>query len=107
MNKKKIIIIINYIKYKRNTCYKDVNEQKIIQGLEEFKNLNIPIEYLLIDDGWQKYSNDDKLERFEPDEKKFPKGVDDVVKRAKKDYNIKHVGLWHTLQGILILKMYI
>jgi len=82
-----------------NTCYKDVNEQKIIQGLEEFKSLNIPIEYLLIDDGWQKYSNDDKLERFEPDEKKFPKGVDDVVKRAKKDYSIKHVGLWHTLQG--------
>ncbi|KAG4103154.1 glycoside hydrolase [Neocallimastix lanati (nom. inval.)] len=82
-----------------NTCYKDVNASKVIQGLEELKNLNIPIEYLLIDDGWQKYSNDDKLERFEPNDEKFPNGVDTIVKKAKKEYNVKYVGLWHTLQG--------
>jgi hypothetical protein len=82
-----------------NTCYKDVNAAKITQGLEELKSLNIPIEYLIIDDGWQKYSNDNKLERFEPDENEFPKGLDTIISTAKKEYNVKYIGLWHTLQG--------
>ncbi|ORX78836.1 glycoside hydrolase [Anaeromyces robustus] len=82
-----------------NTCYKNVNASKVIQGLEEFKSLNIPIEYLIIDDGWQKYSKDDKLESFEPNLEKFPKGIDSLVNAAKKEYNVKYVGVWHTLQG--------
>ncbi|ORX46886.1 glycoside hydrolase [Piromyces finnis] len=77
-----------------NTCYKDVNADKVVQGLNEFKALNIPIEYLIIDDGWQKYSNNDKLEQFEPDESKFPKGLDTLITTAKKEYNVKYVGYW-------------
>jgi len=82
-----------------NTCYKNVNAAKITQGLEELKSLNIPIEYLIIDDGWQVYSKDNRLERFEPDDEEFPKGMDTIISTAKKEYNVKYVGVWHTIQG--------
>lgn len=82
-----------------NSFYKDVTARKIIQGLEEFKSNGIPIEYLLIDDGWQKFSSDDKLECFEANKEKFPSRLDNLVKTVKSNYGINYVGLWHALQG--------
>nr|MDO8112016.1 Sip1-related alpha-galactosidase [Candidatus Sigynarchaeota archaeon] len=68
--------------------------------------------YLIVDDGWQSINGlstaDDKqedinktdrgLRRFEANSK-FPNGIGEVVRLAKKKYHMQWVGVWHATFG--------
>ncbi|KAI9360849.1 glycoside hydrolase superfamily [Zopfochytrium polystomum] len=82
--------------------YKEVTEAKVLAGVEELHRVGIPVEVVLIDDGWQDYNNKDSEYKQElvsilPDMEKFPNGLD--ICRALKEKGVKYVGVWHTLIG--------
>ncbi len=81
-----------------NAFYHDVTEEKLIQKLEEFKTKEIPVKWILIDDGWSEFS-DMKLLSIYEDKTKFPNGLGHTIERIKKEYNIEAVGVWHSLTG--------
>ena len=82
-----------------NAFYRDFNEEKIYALLNEFSQKGIHLDFLLLDDGWSEVDDDYHLLSFKEDPKKFPHGLKEFVSNVKKKYGIKHVGVWHSLNG--------
>lgn len=84
-----------------NSFMHDVDEKRIINGLESFKTNGFSIPILLIDDGWSQVTayGTGKLKSFESDYTKFPKGLSNVVKIAKEKFGVQHIGVWHAFNG--------
>ncbi len=82
-----------------NAFYHDVTENGIIQKMEEFKAKNVPVSYVIIDDGWSSISKNDefKITSFCEDKEKFPNSLKGCIKRLKSEYGVKFVGVWHSL----------
>ncbi len=81
-----------------NAFYQQPTSAKIYQKLDEFKEKNIPIKWMIIDDGWSPVV-ENQLTAFEEDREKFPEGLKECIRRIKEDYGIKAVGVWHTLHA--------
>ncbi len=78
--------------------YRDVNEEGIRAKADELNEKDIPVKWILIDDGWQKV-NDRVLLQYEPDEEKFPDGFLKMTEDIKEKTGVRWFGVWHTLTG--------
>jgi hypothetical protein len=78
--------------------YQHVHEDGLLQKAREFKEKNIPVRWMLIDDGWLQH-HQNRLTSFEEDPQKFPSGFASLIGTLKKDYGIRHVGVWHAFSG--------
>ena len=81
-----------------NAFYQDVTADKLYSKLDEFKEKNVPVKWIIIDDGWS-LVRDGKLASFDADQEKFPDGLGGCIRRIKEEYGIEGVGVWHTLNG--------
>ena len=84
--------------------YHQVSDSKMTEKLEEFKEKNIPVKWLIIDDGWAQTTGvanecDWKLTSFYEDTEKFPQGLKGFIEKAKKDYGFMSIGVWHSFMG--------
>ena len=82
-----------------NAFYRDFNEEKICALLDDFLQKGIHLDFLLLDDGWSEVDDNYHLLSFKEDSKKFPHGLKEFITNVKKKYGIKHVGVWHSLNG--------
>jgi len=78
--------------------YHDVTADKIEEKLKEFKSKDIPIKWIIIDDGWA-MTKDFKLMSGYVDKEKFPDGLGNFIKYIKAEYGIEYVGIWHAFTG--------
>ena len=78
--------------------YKEVSSDKIYEKLAEFKSKNIPVKWVIIDDGWMT-TNGDKLSGFDIDRSKFPEGLKATIARMKNEFGVEKVGVWHAFNG--------
>lgn len=81
-----------------NAFYYDVTVEKMIEKLKEFKEKNVPVKWILIDDGWHESENG-QIRTLQSDKEKFPNGLAEFIKTAKKEYGIEYVGVWHALSA--------
>lgn len=81
-----------------NTFYQKVDSAGIYRKLDEFASKKIPIRWVIIDDGWQSVA-DGKMTAFEINRAKFPEGLSETVARIKRDYGVRHVGVWHSMNA--------
>lgn len=80
--------------------YHKVNEQDIFKKLEELRTKQIPVRWMLIDDGWSDADYETrKLNDITADPVKFPAGLRHTVDVAKNQYGLEQVGVWHALMG--------
>ena len=78
----------------------NVSEQAILEKMEEFRRLNIPVGYVLIDDGWSDVNHETlKLRSLDADPEKFPDGIAGTVRTLKEKYHVKYVGVWQAFKG--------
>ena len=82
-----------------NSFYDQLNEEKLIKGLQTFKNNDVQIGNMVVDDGWLGISEDRKLEQFGPNSLKFPNGFKPFIDKIKEEKLAYNVGVWHTLNG--------
>lgn len=84
-----------------NAFYQDVTESKIIAKMEEFQKKNIPIQWVMIDDGWTEVSgkNRHRISSLYEDRKKFPYGLKHCIDILKNKYQVAAVGVWHSMTG--------
>lgn len=75
----------------------DIDETKMLNDLDGIEASDIPIRYVLIDDGHLANKNQ-QLTSFVPDKKKFPDGWKNIISRKKTD-KIKWMGLWYNFCG--------
>ncbi|KAJ1552125.1 hypothetical protein HK405_012564, partial [Cladochytrium tenue] len=75
--------------------YKEVTADKILAGLREFRAMDVPVDVVLIDDGWQDFDTPEipykqRLVSIEPDYTKFPNGLD-ICRVLKEEHGVKYV----------------
>lgn len=75
-----------------------VSEEGILAKMEEFRRLQVPISWVLIDDGWSQTENN-RLQGFGADRTRFPEGLAHTVDVLKRDYGVRHVGVWQAFHG--------
>ncbi len=79
---------------------REVSEQAIIDKMEEYKKLGVPIQWVLIDDGWSESDREKlTLRGLDADPARFPHGLKGTVRVLKEKYGIRHVGVWQAMQG--------
>lgn len=85
-----------------NAFQHTVDESKIIDGLKSFKENNVLIPTLIIDDGWMQITGEwgkGSLAALEVSRTKFPNGFKAFVKHVKEEYKVEDVGVWHAFNG--------
>ncbi len=81
-----------------NAFYQQPTSEKIYQKLDEIKAKNVPVKWIIIDDGWSPVEGN-KLLAMEEDKAKFPEGLKECIRRIKEEYGIEKVGVWHTIHA--------
>ncbi|KAL9556851.1 hypothetical protein MBANPS3_001673 [Mucor bainieri] len=83
-----------------NAFGQDVDLAQVKSALGSLKEHNIPVEYLMLDDGWQSITEKRQLAGFQACAQKFPDGLSKTIVQLKSDYPfIKYIGVWHALWG--------
>ena len=78
--------------------YREVSEEKIRRKADELTEKNVPVKWMIIDDGWLSVQ-DELLYEFPPDKEKFPDGFKNMTRDIKAKGNIRWFGVWHALGG--------
>lgn len=76
----------------------DVNEKGIRDKASEFANKKVPVNWILIDDGWFP-GQDGMINGFLPDPKKFPNKFKQIIEDIKSNSQVRWFGVWHALPG--------
>lgn len=80
--------------------YQKVSVQGITDKLDELKEKQIPVKWVLIDDGWMDADYEKQLLRgMDAAQDKFPEGLMGFVKQAKEEYGLEQIGVWHAVMG--------
>lgn len=68
--------------------------------MEEFRRKNMPVSWVLLDDGWSDVDRKNgTLRSFGADPSRFPKGLSHTVRLLKDEFGVKYVGVWQAFQG--------
>ncbi|MBD3240090.1 MAG: hypothetical protein GF331_05850, partial [Chitinivibrionales bacterium] len=78
--------------------YHEVTDRKIIAGLRSFARGGLAPRFVMLDDGWERISGD-LLDSFEPDPRKFPRGLHVLIARVKREFGVRLFGIHHPFQG--------
>ncbi|HHV08817.1 MAG TPA: hypothetical protein GXX75_00870 [Clostridiales bacterium] len=78
--------------------YQDITEDKVLEKVEEIKSKQIPVRWIILDDGWLS-GKDQCLASFRPDPEKFQNGFKELTAKIKKETDISRIGVWHALGG--------
>ncbi|KAI8645622.1 glycoside hydrolase superfamily [Parasitella parasitica] len=83
-----------------NAFGQNVDIAKVKLALDSLKAHDIPVGYLMIDDGWQSVTEKRQMAGFDACPSKFPGGLARIVAQLKADYTfIECIGVWHALWG--------
>lgn len=92
--KRTVPIAFNYLGWCTWEQYrKNINEQTLVNAMADIEKSEIPVRWVLIDDGHQ-YDQGRLLRSLTPNKEKFPNGWDPVISKTKEN-GIKWMGLWH------------
>ena len=78
--------------------YTEITEEKVREKARELYRKEIPVRWLLMDDGWLAVQ-DSMLCGYVPDQEKFPAGFAGMIEDIKREGNISWFGVWHALGG--------
>ena len=78
---------------------KQLNDQLLLDAAKSFHENNFPIGWMLVDDGWFQEKGG-RLQSFEPNGNRFKNGFKPTIDLLKKQYGIRYMGVWHTLNGL-------
>lgn len=81
-----------------NAFYRDVTAEGLENKLKEFKEKNLPIRWMIIDDGWSSVK-DERLTALTENQEKFPQGLKGFIRRAHEQYGVSEVGVWHAFNA--------
>ncbi|OMF28184.1 Sip1-related alpha-galactosidase [Paenibacillus sp. FSL H8-0259] len=76
----------------------EVNATGIIEKIKELNEKQIPVRWVMIDDGWLDVK-EKGLMSFDADQTKFPDGLTPLIEELKSNFGVRWVGVWHTFFG--------
>ncbi len=79
---------------------KDVDEAAILAKMDELQGKEVPVSWILIDDGWSSVDREtEQLMSFREDKSRFPHGLKHTVDVLERVYGVQHVGVWQCFHG--------
>ena len=78
--------------------YTDISEEKVREKARELREKNVPVRWILMDDGWLS-TEDGRLYDFAPEKAKFPAGFSGMIEDIKREGSVAWFGVWHALGG--------
>ncbi len=78
--------------------YTEITEEKVREKARELYRKEVPVRWLLIDDGWLSVK-DSMLYDYNPEKEKFPTGFAGMIEDIKREGTISWFGVWHALGG--------
>lgn len=78
--------------------YREISEEKVREKAGELAQKDVPVRWLLMDDGWQSV-REDRMYDLAPEREKFPDGFLAMAADLKADGRIRWLGVWHSLGG--------
>ena len=78
--------------------YTEISEEKVRAKGREFAEKNVPVRWMLMDDGWLSVHGD-ALYDLAPEKEKFPNGFAQMIRDIKRDTQVDWFGVWHALCG--------
>lgn len=78
--------------------YTDISEGKVREKAEELETKEVPVRWILMDDGWLSVEGE-RLYDYMPEKKKFPSGFRTMIDEIKSKGNINWFGVWHAFAG--------
>ncbi len=78
--------------------YYNVSADGLLSKAREFKELALPVRWMIIDDGWSEQEGRQLLS-FKEIASKFPKGLKGLTQELKGKWGIKWVGIWQAFTG--------
>lgn len=75
-----------------------VSADALLAVARTIREADLPIRFILVDDGWQVRDQKGALVSFEANTR-FPGGLEPLAWKLKTEYGIQYLGLWHALQG--------
>lgn len=91
-----------------NSLGQDLNQEKIIKALQHFKDNDIAIANMIIDDNWQSLTGTQGVEnqfsramtRFEATPHAFPNGLQQGIQEIRERFpHLRDIAVWHGLFG--------
>ncbi len=76
---------------------KNIYESLLIEAVDHIENSELPIRWILVDDGHQTRAESGALMNFEISQSRFPNGWEPIL--AKRSDKVKWFGLWHCMFG--------
>lgn len=77
----------------------DVTSAGLCQKAKEFQDKDIPVRWILIDDGWYPENSKKQITAFEEVPEKFPEGLKTLVSQLKQEYGLYYIGIWECYCG--------
>ncbi len=78
--------------------YTDITEEKVREKAEELRQKEIPVRWMLLDDGWLSVHGQ-RLYSLQPEKSKFPSGFKKMTEDIKENTSVRWFGVWHALGG--------
>lgn len=78
--------------------YQEITEEKVRKKAQELKEKDVPVRWILMDDGWLS-QKEELLYDYIPEKEKFPLGFSSMIQDIKEDGQISWFGVWHALGG--------
>lgn len=94
--------VFNYLGWcSWDSMHLNVSAEKFYEKAAELKEKNIPVKWMLVDDGWFQGSETPPRELidFREEKEKFPEGLKEFVNRMKSEYGMKYMGIWEASLG--------
>lgn len=83
--------------------YQEVDETRVMSGLESFRRVGCLPRWMILDDGWLSLTTtatgERRLADFAPDAVKFPTGLAPLIARAKQEFGLHEFWVWHAFGG--------
>ncbi|MFI3259832.1 MAG: Sip1-related alpha-galactosidase [Rikenellaceae bacterium] len=76
----------------------NISEAVITEAVKKIESSDVPVRWILIDDGTQSAQTKSQLDSFEPSKKKFPNGFKPVT-ALRNEEGVKWMGVWHHQSG--------
>jgi raffinose synthase len=82
--------------------YADVDEEKVLAGLQSFRDAGVVPGQVILDDGWQDRTEKSYLRSYGLKPAAFTDGsLRSLIERAKGDFGVRLFGCWRTLFGTM------
>lgn len=81
--------------------YLQVDEEKIVQGMQSFRESGIMPGFVIVDEGWQDCTDDHFLLSYGARDGYADRRIKSVVDTAKQQFGVRYVACWRTLFGEL------